>query len=201
MAQFPKTDAELLALAQAVLRGFRAHPDVFPNPPVNLDAYDGKIGAYGDTSHELHTHQAQVTQLTAKREGLSDDISDATRTLLRYAEIIVTDDSQLGLVGWAGRAARTPLQAPGQARQLAITKQGADWLTLTWQSPSDGGKAGSYVVQYRDNPGGAWLNAGTTADTQLTLAAQPRGKPLEYRVYALNKAGNGLESNVVAVTL
>ena len=34
MAQFPKIESEIIALAQAVLRGLKARPDVFPTPPI-----------------------------------------------------------------------------------------------------------------------------------------------------------------------
>jgi len=201
MAQFPKTDAEIISLAQSVLRGFRAHPKLFPNPPINLETFDSKLVGYGNTDHEWHAIQAQAVQLTAKRKSESEDIASDTRSLVRYAEIVVADDAQLGLIGWAGRAAPTPLQSPGQTRLLGLTRQGADWISLSWQAPTEGGKTANYVVQRRELPDGAWNTVETTNDTQITLVAQPHGKNLEYRVYAMNKAGNGVESNVVAVTL
>jgi hypothetical protein len=37
MAQFPLSESEILALAQAIITGLKAHPDEFPNPPVIAD--------------------------------------------------------------------------------------------------------------------------------------------------------------------
>ena len=64
-----------------------------------------------------------------------------------------------------------------------------------------GGKPSTYVIQYRIMPDGAWAIADTTPDTKITIAGQPEGKTLEYHVFARNKAGDGLVSNVVEVVL
>ena len=50
-------------------------------------------------------------------------------------------------------------------------------------------------------PGGEWAIPDTTPDTKITLVGQPKGKTLEYHVFARNKAGDGLVSNVVEVVL
>jgi hypothetical protein len=39
------------------------------------------------------------------------------------------------------------------------------------------------------------------ASESTALSNQPRGKLLEYRVVAMNKSGDGAESNTVVVTL
>jgi hypothetical protein len=201
MAQFPKTDPEILALAQAMLRGFHAHPDLFPNPPVNLDHFGGKLAEHGTLDHDWHAIQAQAQALTVRRNESLDRIAKDMRVLLRYAEITVSDETQLGIIGWSGRAAPTRLQIPGQCRMLVDAKRGTDWITLNWQAPAEGGKPASYVIECREMPDGRWTVAGTTLDTQLTLTGQPRGKTLEYRVYAKNRAGDGVASNVVEVVL
>ena len=48
-------------------------------------------------------------------------------------------------------------------------------------------------------PDGDWAIADTTPDTTITLVGQSKGKTLEYPVFASNKAGNGLVSNVIEV--
>jgi len=47
---------------------------------------------------------------------------------------------------------------------------------------------------------GSWLLAGTAMEEQVTLTHQPAGQ-LEYRVTALNRAGESLPSNTVTVVL
>ena len=105
------------------------------------------------------------------------------------------------MINWGGRAAPTPLQAPGQVQNLTDAKQGADWISLTWNAPTDGGKPSTYVIQYRIMPDGDWAIADTTPDIKITLAGQPKGKTIEYRVFARNKAGDGLPGNVIEVVV
>ena len=50
-------------------------------------------------------------------------------------------------------------------------------------------------------PDGDRAIADTTPDTKITLADQPKGKTLEYRIFARNKVEDGLVSNVIEVVL
>jgi hypothetical protein len=48
-----------------------------------------------------------------------EDLVDAMKSDIRYAENTVDfDDDKLKLIGWAGKAAATPLAIPGQVRSL-----------------------------------------------------------------------------------
>jgi hypothetical protein len=201
MAQLPRTDPELIALAHDILTGYRAHPDIFHNPPINLDGVDAKLTDYAEVDHLWNVNQAEGVMLTAKRGGISASLASDVRALVRHAETVAQDPAQLKLINWGGRAAPTPLQPPGQVQNLADAKRGADWISLTWNAPSDGGKPSTYVIQYRVMPDGDWAIADTTPDTKITLAGQPKAKTLEYRVFARNKAGDGLVSNVIEVVL
>ncbi len=201
MAQFPRTDAELIALANDVLTGYRVHPDIFHNPPIDLEGVTTKLVNYSEVDHRWNVNHAEGVMLTAQRGVISVEIASDIRALLRHAETVVQDPAQLKLIGWGGRAEPTPLQPPGQVHNLTLVKQGADWISLTWDTASDGGKPSTYVIQYRIMPDGDWSIADTTPDTKITLAGQPKGKTIEYRVFARNKAGDGLVSNVIEVVL
>jgi hypothetical protein len=201
MAQLPRTDAELIALAHDVLTGYRAHPEIFHNPPIDLDGVDSKLTDYAQVDHAWNVNQAEGVMLTAKRGGISAGLASDVQALLRHAETVVQDPAQLKLINWGGRAAPTPLQLPGQVQNLTDAKQGADWISLTWGAPADGGKPSTFIIQYRIMPDGDWAIADTTPDIKITLVGQPKGKTLEYRVFARNKAGDGLVSNVIEVVL
>ena len=85
-----------------------------------------------------------------------------------------------------------------------MTGQGESSVTLAWEEPSDGDEAVCYRLEYRTLGGeivSGWRIAGTTVHLELTLTEQERGKTLEYRLIAINKAGDSLPSNTVMVVL
>jgi hypothetical protein len=52
-----------------------------------------------------------------------------------------------------------------------------------------------------EHPEGVWAIIDVVFDTKATLLDQDRGKELEYRVIAMNKAGEGMPSNTVMAVL
>ena len=72
---------------------------------------------------------------------------------------------------------------------------------LDWKAPADGGAASAYKVTRRERPAGAWEDVATAVITEATLVGQPTAKELEYRVIAVNKAGDGPPSNTEMVVL
>jgi len=67
--------------------------------------------------------------------------------------------------------------------------------------PLDGGRVIAYNIQRRNRTDGAWQDVATAIETESTLVDQPKGKELEYRVVAINKAGVGSPSNTVMAVL
>ena len=53
----------------------------------------------------------------------------------------------------------------------------------------------------RERPAEPWQEVANAVISEATLVEQPRGKELEYRIIAVNKAGEGEPSNIVAVVL
>ena len=73
--------------------------------------------------------------------------------------------------------------------------------TLDWKEPIDGGKPAAYTIQRRERPSGPWTDVATAIESEITLNNQTRNKEFEYRVIAINKAGQGDPSNTVLVVL
>ena len=67
--------------------------------------------------------------------------------------------------------------------------------------PLDGGRVIAYNIQRRNRTDGAWQDVATAIETESTLVDQPKGKELDYRVVAINKAGVGSPSNTVMAVL
>lgn len=72
---------------------------------------------------------------------------------------------------------------------------------LDWKKPAGGGKVSAYKVMRRERPAGPWEAVATAVISETTLVDQPRGKELEYRIIAVNKAGDGEPSNTAMVVL
>ena len=202
MARFPRTEAEILALAQAMAAGLAANPLVYPAPPVAPVDLSLSITSFGTAMTDAVAAQAAAeAAVTAKDEALQAMVDDM-KADLRYAEMTVDfDDDQLKLIGWGGRAAGTSLEAPGQARALEAPQQGEGWIFLDWKAPDDGGAVAAYKIQRRLRPDGPWADIGLAMESEITLSDQTRGSEWEYRVIAVNKTGEGLPSNTVMAVL
>jgi len=201
MARFPKREADIRILVQNIITGLTGNPD-FPNPPFSA----AQLQALLDNSITLEDAQvaAQATaqQATEAKLAGNDEMISAAKSVLSYAEDAVNgNDAKLAALGWSGRAEPTPLQAPGQPRSLEAAKEGPGWLTLDWKKSPDGGKAAFYRVERRKASGGEWAMVGTALETEVTLNNQERGKEWEYRVIAVNKAGESGPSNIVEAVL
>ena len=211
MPRFPKKEADILALAERLLAGLKENPALFPNPP-HPPNQPGNGLRWFINLYQVHRKnslaaRAAAAEATIDKDEALENLVDAMKTDLSYAENATGGaDDKLKLIGWAGKAAPTPLAPPGQPRLLEAVKQGADWLILDWKAPADGGQPNAYKVQRRREAGETvndrrWVDVATAIETEATLVDQPRGAQLEYRVIAINKAGDGLVSNTVAVVL
>ena len=201
--RFPKTESEIIALAQKMISGFNNNPN-FPTPPVTSAQLQARLDAALNSSDAQVSVMAAAKQATDAKQADFDSLITDMKTMLHYAEDTVHgDDSKLSEVGWGGRAEPHALEVPGQPRLLEVREQGTGWLTLDWKKPADGGAAASYRIECRDltEGAGAWTLAGMAINIEITLNDQPRGKDLEYRVIAVNKAGEGEPSNTVMAVL
>ena len=202
MPRFPKKEAEVQPLAMSIILGLWNNQPVYPNPPVDVFTLFGKKNLYINAKNSTIAAQAAAEAATTAKDEKLADLIDAMKPDLRYAENVTKfNDDKLKLIGWAGKKAKTPLAVPGQARLLEAPKQGAGWLFLDWKQPADGGKPKAYKVQRRNRSAGAWKTVATAILTEATLVDQPEKTELEYRVIAVNKAGEGEPSNTVAVVL
>ena len=125
----------------------------------------------------------------------------AKRTIHDDETITDFDDDLLKRIGWSGHRAPQALLAPGQCGELEAPRQGEGWVFLDWKPPIDGGRPAAYKIQRRQRPAIDWQDVAVAMDSATTLADQPRGQDLEYRVVAVNKAGDGEPSNTVLVVL
>lgn len=202
MPRFPKKEAEVASLAERLWRGLWSNRPIYPQPPVHPRVVRIKGIIYSARRDNFIAKQATAEQVTAAKNEALEDLIEAMKADIRYAENTVDfDDDKLKLIGWAGKKTKTPLAPPGQPRLLEARKQGAGWVFLDWKAPVDGGKPKTYKVQRRLHSGGSWKDVATAILTEATLVEQPQEQELEYRIIAVNKAGEGSPSNTVMVVL
>ncbi len=202
MATFPKQEAQIAGLAQTMVSGFDDNIAIYPAPPVATLDVTALMTAYTDAKNAAVAATAAAEAATGSKLTALEDLAAAMKKDLRYAENTVDyDDDKLKLLGWSGRKDPTPLAPPGQTLSLKVVNQGEGWIGLEWKAPADGGKLSAYKVMRRERPEGPWLEVQTAVTTEATLVEQPRGKELEYRIIAINKAGEGEPSNTEMVVL
>ena len=201
MAQFPKSEDEIIALAHVMLRGLRANPDIFPVDPQELQRFGEKLDEHDIIDQRWHDAHALIAQLGNQSKANTAEIADYMHNFIRFAETAAKDEAQLSIIGWGKRAIPKPMEIPGQCRLLVATTQGSDSVMLTWKNPAEGGKPLSFEIERRESPDEAWHTVGSAVETQKLLTGQPTGKKLEYRVFAKNKAGDGAYSNAAVMVL
>ena len=201
MPTFPTKESEVLMLAGILNTGLRRNAALYPAPPVSPNTLGWKAIAFTVACDHANLKLAAARQaVTAKDEAFAA-LTDDMKADLRYAENTVRfDDDKLKLLGWGARAAPTAAP-PGQPRSLEAPRQGEGWIRLDWKAPADGGAVTVYRLQRRQRPEGPWQDIGLSMKTQSTLLNQDRGKELEYRVIAVNKAGESASSNSVMAVL
>jgi len=202
MALFPKAETKIQSLAHEIVTGLSAHTDLYPAPPVSAEALAATIETYIKAADAALEQQAAAKHaIDIKNEALAALVDDM-KMILRYAENVThSDNASLKHLGWGARRAGTALSAPGQTRSLTTPRQGKGWITLNWRAPDDGGKVAAYKIQRREEDSENWVDAGMAMETETTVSGQPSGQRLEFRVLAVNKAGEGEASNGVLAVL
>jgi len=202
MSNFPRAETKIQSLANEMVTGLKKHTDLFPAPPVDAAALETALAAYRKAVDEAIDLQAEAEHAVAIKDDALHALMDDMKLDLRYAENITHfDDASLKHLGWGGRRTRTGLEVPGQTRSLEAPRQGAGWITLDWKEPNDGGKVAAYKVQRREEGSETWVDVGMAMGLESTVSGQPDGKRLEFRVVAMNKAGEGEASNGVLAVL
>jgi hypothetical protein len=208
MPKFPKREADILALCEAMIAGYAAHPADFPSrtPGPLLTARRGQyVAAKNTQTGALAAAQIATEQKDAKLAALIEVMKNE----LKKSEVDVGADSEkLEYIGWGPKAPPSPADPPGQPRNLDAAMQGAGTILLDWKAPArgSGGNVRTYVIERRQQPEGGgefgnWRQAGIALESETTLMNQPRGVQLEYRVKAINTGGESTPSNTVAVVL
>jgi len=205
MAEFPQLETEILQFGERIAAGFRANPDIFPDPVVTPDRLEAERAEFFQARKLADEARSAAKQATKHKKEVLEQYKSTLRDALRYAESVTSSDNRkLALIGWGARRAGKRLQAPGQVGNLRIEREGPGWIELSWDAPpkeTGTGRVRFYEVQRSPLGKNEWTIAAGSGDTSVRLDNQERAVEWEYRVIAANKVGRGKESNVVTAVL
>jgi len=208
MSNFPKTEPEIVVLAETMIAGYTAHPADFPSIDSSAVSYLTSIlGNYQTDRNSQEDARAQAKIATVTKDEKLDDLTELMKNDLKLSEVDVVDDpTKLAQIGWGPRQQPQPVDPPGQPTNLHPVAEGQGILWLAWDSPETGGPVRNYVLERREQPAGGgvfgdWSIAGSALNNEINLNDQPRGVQMEYRVKAANIGGESTPSNTSAVVL
>jgi len=207
MPQFPRTEAEIVALANLMVDGYTAHPGDFPS--ADIPGLATLSSAYSSVKSMQIDAMAAAQLATENKDTTLNSLEELMRNELKKSEVDVANSPEkLEYIGWGPKAPPKAADPPGQPRNLDPVIQGAGTLFLDWKhpAPGSGGTVRTYLIERRDQPAGGgefgdWAQVGIALETESTLTAQPRGVQLEYRVIAVNTGGQSAPSNTAPVVL
>ncbi len=208
MPKFPTKESDVVALAESMIAGYTAHPDDFPSVTAeSLTALQAALNDYQNNKQSQVDAKAQSKIATETKDGQLDGLVELMKSDLKLSEVDVADDPEkLSEIGWGPRREPVPIDLPGQPENLHPIAEGPGNIWLSWDKPANGGTIRNYVIESRFQPAGggnftSWAVAGTSLNTEINLLDQTRGIQLEYRVKAVNIAGESLPSNTAAAVL
>ncbi len=203
MATFPTREPEIIRLAHDLATGLGAHAELFPAPPNAPGQGLTLIDAYYEARDASIARAAASSDAIVAKDKAVESVVEWAKAEINYAvSLFRKDGNKLKLIGWGARRvpAILPDTLPGQVGHLVVQHEGKNAVSLSWRDPVDGGEVGAYRIQRR-KPGGEWFDVGTAVSSEATLNNQEAGVEFEYKVIAVNKIGDGQESNIVRAVL
>jgi hypothetical protein len=201
---FPTIESEVVSLVKQMLYGYMWHSEHFPH------VVRAKLNLAHRTYYLSDVALTDVVSAVRLATESKDEsllmLKKIMRQCLKKAIVDTTNCPQkLRLIGWSARSAPSKAEMPGQPLNFNVFDQSGDGIELRWQRPSSGADVRNYILQRRLLTGkeafGKWEFIGISYDCRIILTGQPRGIRLEYRVNAVNTAGDSNPSNTQALIL
>ncbi len=209
MPRFPKNQADISVLANDMIYGYAGHMADFPSIDFGgLNTLIGIYYQYVDARDARQLGRAASLLATDSKNTRLDALKELMKNCLKKSVVDVADSPEkLEYLGWGPKAPPQPAEPPGQPVNLRPVAEGPASVRLKWESSTgdSGGTIRNYVIESRHQLESGnfslWQIAGTSFGNEIDLKNQPKGVQLEYRVKAVNTAGESNPSNTVAIVL
>ena len=206
---FPRTESEIVNLAEQMIAGFTAHAGDFPSVlPAVVTQLTGELEGFREAKTDQEGVKGTLKIATVTKEDGLENLTTLMKNCLKKAEIDCTTlPENLAEIGWGTRQSPTPILAPGFPGNLHVTAEGTGEIWLGWDKPASesGGLVRNYLVErcekLPDGNFGPWMLVQTTYNTDAHVIEQPSSARLIYRVKAANAGGESAPSNTVLVVL
>ena len=205
MAQFPRVNSKIRALAATMANGIAEHPDIFP---------DGDAGAIQQAMEEFDTAGFALlsAQATAKNAAIGkararDKLRATMKNQIRLARVDTTGKpGGMAYIGIADRRKASAIDPPRPPMALTIEFCGENALALRWEKPPFDTRrpVRIFIVQRRPADYSLpWQLAGISFENRYELTpSEIRDKDNSrslYRIIATNDNGSSLPGNVVSL--
>lgn len=88
--QFPRSEADIVALAELVVQGLEQAVDEFPSPPVPAPDLRAKIAAVQEVRAAAVSAESAFKEQHALKDEAIEDLADSLKANLKYAEFAVS---------------------------------------------------------------------------------------------------------------
>jgi hypothetical protein len=203
---FPTTEPQIVALANRMLCGYFWHAADFPHVP-NIFRLKLLIiyNKYTSAQKTMVKAFAALRIATKAKNNSLQVLKKVMKQSLQKSQVdVAANPEKLKLIGWGLRDNPHQVQPPGQPTNLQIIAKDNQMIKLKWDSPTSGQRVRNFVIERRqqnDDGISDWRIYRISYGTQISLTNQLVGVHLEYRVKAVNIAGQSSPSNIAAIVL
>ena len=216
MATYPRIQSEISALVGSMIAGYTEHPGDFPSADVAV--LQTARDEYRTTSEALADAQAAAKLAAVEKAEKLERLQAVMKAQLKRSQVdTASQPEKLALIGWGPKADPQSMQVSSPPTNLKITAQGIigeekkGLLGLQWEKSAF--KRARFVRYYcverrhvqsngdGETPVGPWGHIASVIDNKIALKEEPTGVRMEYRIKAVNKGGQSMPSNTIAVVL
>jgi hypothetical protein len=180
-------NGDRLMLAEKVSKAMSENPDLFPDPPVDLDIFSGQVKKFEKAEGDTLDSSPSRTTI---RNNARDAVYDSLQKLGRYVQNVSKGDERI--IHKAGFKAKkssyprtTDVLAP-VIKKISYMAEGQ--VKLSWTRISN---SYSYFVQYSITPEieSSWQDGGFYTAASAILSNLPLDQIVWFRVHAIARSG------------
>ena len=209
MAQFPKTEAEIVELAENMFTGLTEHAGDFPSIPLaQITLLNDRIVGFKQSKAQQEISKGDMHVATTDKDSNLNGLIDLMKNYLTKAEMdCEKTPEKLSEIGWGPRQQPSPIPAPGTPINLVVEAETTGEIWLKWNKPATngGGTVRNYVIErsvkQADGNFGPWMFVESVYKNKAHLAEQPSNTRMLFRIKAANIGGESMPSNTVLVVL